>query len=96
MEITLDDVESAIMILKEFLKKQREAQSILRQMGVREKSGVGSFFNMEKFAEIAAEQVEAKRRKSEGLTTESEPTVSDADLKRMREITEKRKAETKP
>lgn len=91
MDITLEDVEVAIKVLYEFLKKQRQAQSLLSRLGVgREGRGMGGI-GFEQIWNMAYQQVMAHKGVSvEGKPME-EPTVGEDDLKKMREIAEKLK-----
>lgn len=93
MDITLEDVESAVRILSEFMKKQKEAQRILRQMGGGRGSSNPFNFNMEDMMQTAIEMRERKKGTATSGVEEEEVAVSDEDLKRMREITDKRKRE---
>jgi len=93
MEITLEDVEIAIRILTEFLKRQRQAQSLLSRFGVQTRSGGMSALSFEQFVNLAYQEVMAKKKIAEGgEAVEPEPTVSDEDVKRMREIAQKLKS----
>jgi hypothetical protein len=94
MEITLEDVDIAIRILYEFIKKQKQASSLISRLGVGRESraNIGGM-SFEQLWSMAQEQVMARK----GMTVEGqkveEPTVSEDDLKRMREIASKLKAE---
>ncbi|MEM2696240.1 MAG: hypothetical protein QXU09_04820 [Thermoproteota archaeon] len=90
MDITLEDVEVAIKILYEFLKKHRQAQGLLSRLGVGRERGVYGL-SMEQIWNMAYQQVMAQKGISlEGRPVE-EPTVTDEDIKRMREIAQKLK-----
>lgn len=91
MDITLEDVEVAIKILAEFLKRQRQAQSVLSRLGVGQRGGGMAGLSMEQIWNMAYQQVMAQK----GLNVEQaqavEPTVTEEDVKRMREIAQKLK-----
>jgi hypothetical protein len=61
MDISLEDVQLAIKILNEFMRTHREAQRVMRQLGVSEGRQSGQFFNMENIMSMAMN--EAERRK---------------------------------
>jgi hypothetical protein len=89
MSITLEDVETAIKVLQAFLKKQREAESILRKFQAYERRMGGRGFSMDDFVSMAFESVKARREalsQPEGEITEE---LSEEDLKRIKEIKEK-------
>ena len=88
MDITLEDVEVAIKILYVFLKKQRQAQSLLSRLGVgRASSMYGLSF------EQILNMVMAQKGVQKGDETLEEPIVTEEELKRMREIASKLKGE---
>jgi len=95
MEITLEDVESAILVLTEFLKKERQAQRILRQLGVREGRGSMMGFSFERFVQTAFDEVQRKQREAKAGVEEPISEVSEEDLARMRAIMQKKKEESK-
>jgi len=95
MDITLEDVESAIIVLREFLKKQRDAQRILRQLGVREGRGAPMGLSFDSFVQQAFQEVQRKQAMTKAGVEEVEPTVSEEDLTRMRAIKDKIKKEGK-
>ena len=90
MDITLEDVEVAIKILYVFLKKQRQAQSLLSRLGVgRASSMYGLSF------EQILNMVMAQKGVQKGDETLEEPIVTEEELKRMREIASKLKGESR-
>ncbi|MBS7270391.1 MAG: hypothetical protein KIH10_16340 [Candidatus Freyarchaeota archaeon] len=91
MDITLEDVEVAIRVLYEFLKRQRQAQSLLARLGVGRERGGFAGLSMEQIWNMAYQQVMAQKGISVESKPEEEPQVSEADLKRMREIAERLK-----
>jgi hypothetical protein len=94
MEITLGDVEVAIKVLTEFLKKQREAEVVLRRMGISQKQVGMSGLSFEQFVNMAYQQVMEKKRVAEEPQVNEEPQLTEEDLKRMKEIASKLKAKT--
>jgi hypothetical protein len=92
MDITLADVESAIRVLTEFMKKQREAQRLLFQMGAREGKGKAMPTSMEGFIQYIFDGVKQKQAQEKGEPQQEQPQATEEDLKRMREIAEKHKA----
>jgi len=95
MDITLDDVESAIKVLNEFLKKEREAKRILRQLGIREGEARMGSMSFERFVQTAFEEVQRKQRETRTGVEEPVSEVSEEDLSRMRAIKDKIKKEGK-
>jgi len=93
MDITLEDVESAIKVLAEFLKKQRDATRILRQLGVRDRGVNPMNFSMNDIMSLVFKEAKSRQEAKEGEPVEAEPVATEEDLKRMREIAEKRKKE---
>ena len=87
MDITLEDVEVAIRILNEFLKKSEDAKRTLRRFGVSQKSSSGFGFNPEQIMNMVLAQQQAKKGIVENEVAVEPP--SENDLKRMREIAEK-------
>jgi hypothetical protein len=94
MEITLSDVETAIKILTEFLKKQREAEIVLRRLGIGQKQVGMSGLSFEQFVNMAYQQVMEKKRLAEEGEGEVETELTDEELSRIREIAEKLKVKT--
>jgi hypothetical protein len=94
MEITLADVEVAIKVLTEFLKKQREAEVVLRRMGVGQRQVGMSGLSFEQFVNMAYQQVMEKKKAAEEPQPSGEAQLTDEDLKRMREIADKLKAKS--
>lgn len=95
MDITLDDVESAIVVLRAFLQKSREVASVMRQLESREGGsyGRGGSFGMPSAQEIFRLVMDDRARKqsAEGKTPDQAVEMSQDDLDRMKAITEKRK-----
>jgi hypothetical protein len=91
MEITLGDVEVAIKVLTEFLKKQREAEVVLRRMGISQKQVGMSGLSFEQFVNMAYQQVMEKKKLAEEGEAEVETELTDEELSRIREIAEKLK-----
>ena len=94
MEITLSDVEVAVKVLTEFLKKQREAEAVLRRLGIGQKQVGMSGLSFEQFVNMAYQQVMEKKVRAEEPEAGGEAQLSDEDLKRMREIAVKLKNKT--
>jgi len=94
MEITLSDVEVAIKVLTEFLKKQREAEAVLRRLGIGQKQVGMSGLSFEQFVNMAYQQVMEKKVKAEEPEPSGEAQLSEEDLKRMKEIAVKLKNKT--
>jgi hypothetical protein len=94
MEITLADVEIAIKILTEFLKKQREAEVVLRRMGVGQRQVGMSGLSFEQFVNMAYQQVMEKKARAEEPQPSGEAQLADEDLRRMREIADKLKVKS--
>jgi len=95
MDITLEDVESAIKVLTEFLKKEREAKRILRQLGLERGETMMRGMSFERFVQTAFEEVQRKQRESKAGVEEPISEVSEEDLSRMRAIKDKIKKEGK-
>jgi hypothetical protein len=94
MEITLSDVEIAIKVLTEFLKKQREAEIVLRRLGIGQRQVGMSGLSFEQFVNMAYQQVMEKKRLAEEGEGEVEAELTDEELSRIREIAEKLKVKT--
>jgi len=94
MEITLSDVEIAIKVLTEFLKKQREAEIVLRRLGIGQRQVGMSGLSFEQFVNMAYQQVMEKKRLAEEGEGEVESELTDEELSRIREIAEKLKVKT--
>jgi hypothetical protein len=94
MEITLSDVEIAIKVLTEFLKKQREAEIVLRRLGIGQRQVGMSGLSFEQFVNMAYQQVMEKKRLAEEGEGEVETELTDEELSRIREIAEKLKVKT--
>jgi hypothetical protein len=91
MEITLSDVEVAIKVLTEFLKKQREAEIVLRRLGIGQRQVGMSGLSFEQFVNMAYQQVMEKKKLAEEGEAEVETELTDEELSRIREIAEKLK-----
>jgi hypothetical protein len=89
MEITLADVEIAIKVLTEFLKKQKQAEILLRRMGIGQRQVGMSGLSFEQFVNMAYQQVMEKKAKAEEPQVGEEPQLTEEDLKRMKEIANK-------
>ena len=90
MEITLRDVEIAIKVLNEFYKKSREAERVLRRLGISRRSSSIGGLSFERIYQMAVEQAMARK----GLTVsqevlEQETELTEEELKRLREIADK-------
>jgi hypothetical protein len=94
MEITLADVEIAIKVLTEFLKKQREAEIVLRRLGIGQKQVGMSGLSFEQFVNMAYQQVMEKKKLVEEGEAEVETKLTDEELSRIREIAEKLKVKS--
>jgi hypothetical protein len=94
MEITLSDVEIAIKVLTEFLKKQREAEIVLRRLGIGQRQVGLSGLSFEQFVNLAYQQVMEKKRLAEEGEGEVETELTDEELSRIREIAEKLKVKS--
>jgi hypothetical protein len=94
MEITLSDVETAIKVLTEFLKKQREAEIVLRRLGIGQRQVGLSGLSFEQFVNLAYQQVMEKKRLAEEGEAEVETELTDEELSRIREIAEKLKVKS--
>jgi len=95
MNITLEDVEIAIKILNEFMKKQREAERVLRRLGISQRGrGLGGL-SFESIYQMALQQAMAK--KSLATLPESEEVeeeLTEEELERIRAIKDKLKKQT--
>jgi len=89
--ITLQDVQSAIRILNTFMRQEREAKSILRQLGVREGGGSYNGMSMESIMKLAEDEVMKNRANRENKQQEAATLANEEDIKRMREIADKNK-----
>jgi len=99
LDITLEDVECAIRVINEFLKRERDAKRVLRRLGLsiglREERAGMMGFSFERFVQTAYEEVQRKQREAKAGVEEPISELSDEDLKRMREIAKKRKEDVK-
>jgi adenosylmethionine-8-amino-7-oxononanoate aminotransferase len=94
MEITLADVETAIKVLTEFLKKQKQAEILLRRMGIGQRQVGMSGLSFEQFVNMAYQQVMEKKAKAEEPQVSEEPQLTEEDLRRMKEIADKLKTKS--
>jgi len=91
MSITLEDVEIAIKVLNAFIKRQREAVSTLRRLGVTTGRGGAFGFRMEDFVSMAMQQAMAQKGVGQPSTIEPAPEPTPEELERMRAIAKKLK-----
>jgi hypothetical protein len=89
MSITLEDVETAIKVLQAFLRKQREAELILRKFQAYERRIGARGFTLDDFVSMAFEQAKARREALSQPEVEITEELSEEDLKRIKEIKEK-------
>jgi hypothetical protein len=86
--ITLEDVETAIKIINRFLRQQRDAVRVLRQLGVREGRSSSGIFNTNDIMSMAMEM----QKRKQGLGATEEPSINDdvtpEELERIRKIKE--------
>jgi hypothetical protein len=93
LDITLEDVKIAIKILEEFERRYREANRILRRLGVHPERGYGSF-TPEGIMRMMFESGLVGRGTPQPSTqpstevTEEEP-ISEEELNRLRSLKEK-------
>jgi hypothetical protein len=89
MDITLEDVKIAIRILEEFERRYREANRILRRLGVHSERGYGGF-TPESIMRYMIESGMVKGISQQPSTevTEEEP-ISEEELNRLRSLKEK-------
>ena len=94
MDITLEDVEIALKVLNEFMRRSREATITLRRMDLTFKTSSQKVpSSMQDFVNMAFQTAQDKKKAQEGTEPETliEPP-SEADLQRMKDIREKAKA----
>jgi len=92
MDITLEDVETAIKVLNAFIRRSREAQMVIRRLEVTT-VGTGKMpSTMQDFMDMAYRTVQAKKGE-EPKEPEIEP-IDEKDLERMKEIRDKLKSRT--
>jgi hypothetical protein len=90
MSITLEDVETAIKVLTLFLKKQREAEMVLRRFQAYERRAISRGFSMEDMFNMAFETIKTRRAKEqEEIEPEKEVELTDEDIAKMKEIAKK-------
>jgi hypothetical protein len=89
MDITLEDVKIAIKILEEFERRYREANRILRRLGVHSERGYGGF-SPESIMRYMIESgmVKGISQQPAGEVSEEEP-ISEEELNRLRSLKEK-------
>jgi len=87
MDITLEDVETAIKVLNEFLRRSREAQMTIKRFEVTTIGSTRMPSSLQDFMNLAF-QSRAQKQGSEQPPSEPEP-LTDDDLARMREIRDK-------
>lgn len=87
MDITLDDVETAIKVLNEFIRRSREAQYTIKKFEVTTIGSTRMPTSLQDFMNLAY-QSRTQKRETEEPTTEPEP-LTDEDMTRMREIRDK-------
>ena len=92
MEITLSDVEIAIKILYEFIKKTRQAEMMLSKLGIGQRQTSAYGLSFEQFVNMAYQQVMEKKKAAERGEEAEEPQLTEEELKRMREIAQKLKS----
>ncbi|MEM2446483.1 MAG: hypothetical protein QW734_07480 [Candidatus Bathyarchaeia archaeon] len=92
LDITLEDVETAMRILQAFIKRSREASMILRRLEIEFRGSRGGY--MPSFQDIMNMIFQQRTAQTSETKTEVEE-FSEEDLKRIREIKEKIKRETK-
>ena len=85
------DVEVAIKILTEFLKKQKQAEILLRRMGIGQRQVGMSGLSFDQFVNMAYQQVMEKKKMAEEPQVGEEPQLTEEELTRMHEIADKLK-----
>jgi hypothetical protein len=91
MEITLSDVETAIKILYEFIKKQKQAETLIARMGIGQRHMSAYGLSFEQFVNMAYQQVMEKKKSAEAIEEDTETKLTEEELARMREIAQKLK-----
>ena len=89
MEITLEDVKTAIKILEEFLKEQRRAERILIRLGRHLRVSGGAMPDLATIYQMALQQTLARKGIKAETSEEEEDTLTEEELKRLREIAKK-------
>jgi hypothetical protein len=94
-EITLKDVETAIKVLAIFATKMRQAEMLARRMGLVGRAGRLDWTRPEAImSQLLANSIAGKTPKEMIREPEEEEVeLTEEELKRMREIAEKVKAE---
>jgi len=88
MEITLEDVKTAIKILEEFLKEQRRAERILIRLGRHVRVSGGGMPDLATIYQMALQQTLAQKG-LKAQTSEEEEQLTEEELARLRKIAEK-------
>lgn len=89
LDITLEDVETAIRILNAFIKRAREANLIMRKLELEFRGYRG--YGMPSFEDIMR-MVFAQRREALEELPKEETEFTEEDLKRIREIRDRLKS----
>jgi len=94
-EITMEDVEIAIKVLNEFMRRSREATITFRRFEAEFRSKSGRMpFSMEDFMSEAFNIAKQKQQAGKQAQTEAEPEpLTEEELERMRQIKDKMKGE---
>ena len=93
MEITLDDVETALKILKAFLDKHKKLVQLATAMGLARPSSAYTSYTFDQFISQLLRETLRVAKPEEESRTGLEPT--EEDLKRMREIARRIEEEEK-
>jgi len=88
MEITLEDVKTAIKILEEFLKEQRRAERVLIRLGRHLRVSGGGMPDLGSIYQMALQQTLAQKGLKTEVSEEEEP-LTEEELARLREIAKK-------
>lgn len=94
MDMTMEDVETAIKILNEFMRRTREATIVMRRMDITFRGQMEKMpSSMQDFMNMAFKTAQDKKKAQEATEQEApvEPPTEE-DLKRMREIRDKVKS----
>ena len=86
VEITFEDVEIALKVLREFQKKAREVDRVLRRFGA-SRSSYRMPRGMEDFINLVLQSYKSKQEHEE--TEEHEEELTEEELNKLREIAEK-------
>lgn len=93
MDITLDDVETAIKVLNIFMKRQKQALSIMTKIGATTRGRGGASFRMEDVMGMIMQEKMVQKGVTPEATVAPIEELTDEELKRMRDIKEKLKKE---